>query len=231
VTSSDIPYVVGAVLALGGVLGEGWVKRRTGQSWWVMEHLGRGFFTALVAVLVVYAGHPVLALLPGAVAASELISARRNWVEHGSRDVLERNRLELESPDAPPGRPIRRSSALGLRKWVFISATAGLWTLLDEQWGLSWISAGLVAAVIAVIVFHLRPRRSSPPGPPNGEEFGSPMARFGTHATPRLGGNSEQSGRDVTAERQFQFEGSGRPARVLGWLFERLVRVHESGDE
>jgi hypothetical protein len=130
-----------------------------------MEHLGRGFFSALVAVLVVYAGHhPVLALLPGAIAAFELVSARRDWVERRSLDLLERNRLE--NPDATPGRRIRRSSNLGFRKWVFILATAGLLTLLEEQWGFSWISGGLVAAVIAVIAFRLRPRRSSAPGSP-----------------------------------------------------------------
>jgi hypothetical protein len=155
-TRSAIPYVVCAALVLGLVLGEDWLQRRSGQSWWTIDQLVWGTLAAAVTVFVLVAGHPLVALLMAGFAALEFLSVRRSWVKRTSRDLLERNRLELEHRDAPAASP----SGIGVRRSVFVLLIALLWTLL-EHWGLSRGAAGIVSAIVAIVVFFPSQRRSS----------------------------------------------------------------------
>jgi len=196
--SAAAPYVVGAFLALWWIVGENWLQRRTGQSWWTINQLVWGLFTAVLTVLVIHAGHPLVAVLPAAVTIWQLESARRSWVKRTPVDLLERNRLELEGRE----RPTRGASALGVRQTLFLVAVATIWTLL-EHWGLSWATAGVVSAVIGVALFL-------------------PWRRGQVEATrPVVPADATDDRREGAPRgREFELTVTGRPAKLLGRLLD-----------
>jgi hypothetical protein len=224
VIGSAIPYVIGGGLFLGLVFGEEWLQRQTGQSWWAIHQLGWGVFSVGLAVLIASAGHPLGALLALGLAVFEFALARRSWVELGSRDVLERHRLEIESREAVTPRP----TGVGVRGAVFILAVVGLWTLL-EHWGLSWVSAGLVSSMVAVVVLRLWRRRSLVMS--SGERSEPPMMSVDRSVVAPTSFGDDHAARDRIAEGGFQFSLSGRSARLVGWLVERLTGSSDSHDE
>ncbi|HET7428073.1 MAG TPA: hypothetical protein VFJ66_01375 [Gaiellales bacterium] len=190
---------------LGLIVGEDWLQRRSGQSWWTIDQLVWGTLAAAVTVFVLVAGHPLVAFLVAGFAALEFLSVRRSWVKRTSRDLLERNRLGLAHRDAPAASP----SGIGVRKSVFVLLVALLWTLLDH-WGLSWGAAGMVSAVLAIVVFFPSHRRSS-----EADRFDVPP-----------GADDPERGATKTpiVEHEFEFTLSGRPAKLLGRLLERSSR-------
>src|SRR5439155_21070261 len=96
VSGAAIPSVLAVPVAVGLILGEEWLQRRTRQSWWAIDQLVRAVMYAALTGLLAYVGHPLLALAIAALAAFEIVLARRSWVKRGSRDLLERYRMELE---------------------------------------------------------------------------------------------------------------------------------------
>jgi len=230
VSGADIPYVVGLGILVGLTLGEGWLRRRTGQSWWAVDQLGDGIISVVLTILIIYAGHPLVALIPAAIAVTQFATARRNWVKR-SRDLMERNRLELEHPGAASVRTAEMSGRLGLRGWIFVSVVAGVWTLLAYHWGFSWFTAGLVAAVIGIVIVRpSRGRSSKPPVPRSPEPFRYDEGAFDTRAVPPFANDGEHARDGMPPGHGFELTLSGRPARLLGWLFARLVRTPEAPD-
>jgi hypothetical protein len=229
VIGSAIPYLLAGAFAVGLILCEEWLQRRTGQSWWAVEQLGWGAFSTLLAALLVYFGHPLAALVAAALAVFEMSLARWSWVKRGSRDLLERNRLEVENPGATSRSGARGSRGLGVGGWIFVFGIVGVWSLLDH-WGLSWVSAGVVAFVIAIVVFRLTRRRSSDDSVRWSGE-GRWVAGDRVHVTRSVGRDHDQRADGVAAEREVHFTVTGRPARLLGRLLERLVHASDTSNE
>jgi hypothetical protein len=221
ILSSAIPYVACAALVLGLALGEDWLQRRSGQSWWTIDQLVWGTLAAAVTVFVLVAGHPLVALLMAGFAALEFLSVRRSWVKRTSRDLLERNRLELEHRDAPAASP----SGIGVRRSVFVLLIALLWTLL-EHWGLSRGAAGIVSAIVAIVVFFPSQRRSSASSVTTHDGGWNPPSvgadRF--DVPPDADDPDRPATKTAMVEHEFEFTLSGRPAKLLGRLLERSSR-------
>jgi hypothetical protein len=203
---------------LGLVLGEDWLQRRSGQSWWTIDQLVWGTLAAAVTVFVLVAGHPLVALLVAGFAALEFLSVRRSWVKRTSRDLLERNRLELEHRDAPAA----SQSGIGVRRSVFVLLIALLWTLL-EHWGLSWGAAGIVSAIVAIVVFFPSQRRSSGDDARRRVEP-SERRRRPLRRSPDADDPDRPATKTPMVEHEFEFTLSGRPAKLLGRLLERSSR-------
>jgi hypothetical protein len=228
VTGSFVPYLVGGAIAAGLFWSEDWLQRRTGQSWWAVDQLVWAVLSALLAVVLAYSGHLLGALVLAALVLFEVGSARRNWTRRGSRNLLEENRMELEHPvTASRNTAARSTPSLGVGGWIFVFGIVGVWSLL-EHWGLSWISAGVVAAVIAVVAFRLTRRRSSDPVRWNGEERW--VADDGEHIPRSVGHDHDQRADGAAREHEVHFTVSGRPARLIGRLLERLTRPTDTRD-
>jgi hypothetical protein len=151
---SALPYLVAIAGAVALILCEEWLQRRTGQSWWAINQLGWAVISAVLAMLTLYFGHPVVALVAAALAVLEVALARLSWVKRGAASPI----------------TARRASGLGPRGWIFVFVIGGVWTLV-ERWGLSWVSSGVVAFVLAVVVFRVwRPRSPGAQTPWNGEQ-------------------------------------------------------------
>jgi hypothetical protein len=221
VSGSAIPYVVCAALVLGLIVGEDWLQRRSGQSWWTIDQLVWGTLAAAVTVFVLVAGHPLVALLVAGFAALEFLSVRRSWVKRTSRDLLERNRLELEHRDTPAPGP----SGIGIRRSVFVLLIALLWTLL-EHWGLSWGAAGIVSAIVAIVVFFPSQRRSSASSVTTHNGRWNPPSVAPTASTfpPHADDPERPATKTPIVAHEFEFTLSGRPAKLLGRLLERSSR-------
>ena len=213
------------------ILGEEWLQRRTRQSWWAIDQLVRAVMYAALTGLLAYVGHPLLALAIAALAAFEIVLARRSWVKPGSRDLLERYRMELENPSAASRDSGRGSPGLGVRGWIFVFGTVGVWSLF-EHWGLSWVSAGVVVSVIALLVLRLT-RRRSPDRPLrwNSEEFEPWVAGDEEGITRSVGRDHDQRPDGVPSEHEFHFTVTGRTGRLLGRLLERLVSPSNTRNE
>jgi hypothetical protein len=93
---SAVPYAIAVLAVVGWWLMDGWLQRRTGQSWWALDQLEWGVISAGLAMLMLYTGHAAPALLAAGAAVWQLATARRNWARRRPSDLLERNRLELE---------------------------------------------------------------------------------------------------------------------------------------
>jgi hypothetical protein len=212
---SAIPYVVGTAALVGWVLGEEWLQRRTGQRWLAIRSLGWGVLSTVLALLLLYGGHLLGAPLALGLAVTEFASARRNWMPRGSGDLLERSRLESENRDS--GAPAkRRPIGLGLAGWGFVIAGTGLWTLLQMRWGLSFASAGLITAVVGVVVWRVLARLTRPARSP-GDAVDVAMVQPDSQHMPPFGHAGDQA-----TIRDGEFTLSGRPARLVGWLLNRL---------
>ena len=216
-TGSAIPYVVCAALGIGWIVGEDWLQRRTGQPWWPVHELGWGLFNTALAVLMVYVGRPLVALIPAALAVWQFASARRNWVKR-PRDLMARNALEMANGGAPARRPALGG---GVRGWLFTGAVVAVWTLLERA-GLSWASASLIAALIGVAVFMPWRRTSAPDQPLTGGDV-EPRPRY--DRPPGLPPEWEDGPADdvPTAAHEWELTLTGRPARLLGRVLERIA--------
>jgi hypothetical protein len=225
-TGSAIPYVVVGVLGVGWIVGEDWLRRRTGQPWWPVHQLGWGVFSAVLAVLVAYEGHPLIALMPAALAVLQFASARRNWVKR-PRDLMERNAFEIENGGAA-GR--RRASGTGVRGWLFTGAVVAVWTLL-EGWGFSSVSAGVVAAVTGLAIFLPWRRSSIPDEPLAGGDFDRPPPRYDQASRVPSGWEEGRVDDMPTGGHGWEFTLTGRPARLLGRVLDRIAGSSGASDE
>ena len=185
--------------------------------------------STLLAALLVYSGHLWGALAAAGLALFEIVLVRRNWVKRGPRDLLERNQLELENPDATSRNSARDSAGLGVRGWIFVAGTVGLWSLL-VHWGLYWVTAWVVATVIAIVLLRLTRRRPSD----NSVRWNRDerrMADDGEDVLRSVSRDHDQRADGTAAEHEVHFTVSGRPARLIGRLLERLTRPTDTRNE
>ena len=229
VTGSATPYLLVGAFAVGLILCEEWLQRRTGQSWWALDQLGWALISTLLAALLVYSGHLWGALAAAGLALFEIALVRRNWVKRGPRDLLERNQLELENPDAISRNSARDSAGLGVRGWSFVAGTVGLWSLL-VHWGLYWVTAWVVATVIAIVLLRLTPRRPSDDSVRwNRDE--RQVAGDREDVLRSVGRDHDQLQAESRPAGEVHFTVSGRPARLIGRLLERLTRPTNTRNE
>ena len=150
-------------------------------------------------------------------------------MKRGPRDLLERNQLELENLDATSRNSARDSAGLGVRGWIFVTGTVSLWSLL-VHWGLYWVTAWVVATAIAIVLLRLTRRRPSD----NSVRWNRDERRVagdGEDVRRSVSRDHHQRADGAAAKHEVHFTVSGRPARLIGRLLERLTRPADTRNE